>query len=160
MSSKELRILFPGEKREFEKFDVVVYPIGFGQIRAFSETLISSLRIIFEKIDLDEAKLEDDKAMKDLGIKLISLLSPIATRDLLGIFKDCLIVKTKPSKEYPEGIEVENSVDHIPHWNIAPLISDWLKVSFLGEEKIRPWIEAMREVGKEISNMNFHISSE
>lgn len=154
MNEDELRILLPGEKREFEKFDVMVYPIGFNQIRNFTETLISSLRIVFNQIDLDESKLDNAEEMKKIGMKVITLLSPIASKDLLGIFKDCIVTKTKPDKDHPDGEIIIDGINYIPHWNVAPLIVDWLKVSFMGAEKIRPWIEAMKDIKNQMKNVN------
>jgi len=150
----ELKILFPGEKVEFEKFDAEVFPIGFNQIKNFSETLVNALRAVFSKIDLNESDLDDSEKMKQVGIRIISLLSPIATKDLLGIFKECIVIKTKPNKDEEEGDIIPNGIEQIPHWNIPPLITAWLEVSFLGEEKIHPWIKAVREIGGKIGKLD------
>jgi len=150
MNTDELKILIPGNRIEFDNFDAVVYPIGFNQMREFSETLITALRIAFDKIDLAELDLENEEDMKKVGVNLISLLSPIAAKDLLVIFKNCIVIRTKHGKVVPDGI------DQIPHWNVAPLITEWLKSSFSGEEKLRPWIEAMKEVSEQIKKMDFN----
>jgi hypothetical protein len=85
---------------------------------------------------------------KRIGMEVVSLLSPIAARDLLGIFSECIVIQTK------EGAIIENGIKYIPHWNVAPLIADWLKASFVGEEKIRPWIEAVKEISSQVTKMN------
>lgn len=158
----EMKILIPGVKKEFERFDAIIYPIAFNQIRNFTETLVTSLKIVFERLEIDQAKMDsDDKVEKDaeakrIGMELVSLLSPIAAKDLLGIFSECVVIKSKPNEECPDGVVIPCGIQNLPHWNVAPLIVEWLKESFLGEEKIRPWIEAMKEVSSQVSKMDLN----
>jgi hypothetical protein len=149
----DIRTLIPGEKLEFEQFDVMVYPLGFRQIRNFTETLIQALRIALSQIKLDSFS-EDNESAKKVGMELVSILTPIAARDLMGIIRDCLSVKTKNGEDVPELI------DYLPHWCVAPVIGKWLEMSFIGEDKINPWIEAVKKISESIKKMDLSLLSE
>jgi len=150
----ELRVLFPGSKLEFEKYDALVYPVAFGQIRKFSEAISIAVRSIGGKVKIDPNKTGDDEEMKRVGLQVISILAPMAMNELLDLFKDCIVIKDK------EDHVIEKGIEYIPHWEVAPIITKWIEESFVGQQKVRPWIEAMKSVMEQIKSLDLNSLSE
>lgn len=144
----EIRVLFPGSVMEFKGYDAFIYPIAFGQIRKFSDTISLAVRTISGRIKIDPAKTNDEEEMKKVGLQVISALAPMAMNELMDLFKDCVIIKDK------EGTEIEKGIEFIPHWEVAPIITKWIEESFVGQEKVRPWIEAMRSLISQIKTLD------
>jgi len=144
----ELRVLFPGSKVEFKNYDAIVYPVAFGQIRKFSDAIALAIRTIGGKIKVDPTKIDDEEEMKKVGLQVISAIAPMAMNELLDLFKDCIVIKNK------QGGEIEKGIEYIPHWEVAPIITKWIEESFVGQEKVRPWVEAMKSVISQIKTLD------
>ncbi len=122
-------VLFPGRAVELppplDVVKVVVWPASVAQMRKFSEAIsrfISRVSLIQFAEHLDE----------DARITMmIPHLIPIVLDEMIDLVNECTV-----------GLDL--TTERMPHWICAPLVHAWLEESLLGEGKVEPWMNALK----------------
>lgn len=144
---KELKPLFPGREVVLQcGATAIVYPLGFRQIRKFSNEVVGMLMQIMDtKIPPNIAA--DPVLAKQFQDKMFAKILPYALTNLLDLVSDC--VKFEPA---------DCTIDDVPHWDVALIIEAWVIESFGEEQKRLPWIAAVENVFAQVTGKKVKIS--
>lgn len=134
---KAEEILFPGKEiPNGLGLTITVFPVGFNQIKKFSKNILGALELIASSVKADGSELlAGDK--KKLGMKVLAAAVPAVIEDLLDLVEECVTL-TKGETRVPIG--------KLPHWEVPPIIEAFLMENFGEESRIRPWIEAVKNI--------------
>lgn len=132
----EVKILFPGDRVELETgVTAIVYPMGFRHIQKFSRDIGGVL------MTLTQVGVKKGASEKEVGQAILGHMIPYVMSNLLGLIEETI-------KFEPEGIELED----IPHWELAPIVEQWVLTNFGEEKKWRPWVAAIENVVNRFSS--------
>lgn len=135
-------ILWPGRPVVINDKEFLVYPLGVSQVKRFSSRF-SPLISVIKQIPLDQLK--GEAALKTLS----TTLAPFILDHMLDIVFDCITYKGEKLKD--------KEIEGIPHYILPLFLEAWISESFIGEEKVRPWIEVIERLVKEVTKKEISI---
>lgn len=117
--------LFPGETVELGRgITAVVFPPGLVHIRRFSTEVVGIATAIAEA--------------SASGSSVAARLLPFLLSNAMGMLVECVRI------EAPGGLKIR--LDQLPHWLLPPVVQKWAEISFIGDDKIRPWTAAIESL--------------
>lgn len=137
MTEERKSPLFPGTKVRLSLCEATVYPISFPMMKRFGQGILLALRSI------GNMKLSQGAAPAQVQEAISKFLGPVILEHLLDLVAACTKFEDK-----------EMSIDDLPHWDVAPLVEAFVNESFMGEEKIRPWIQAIKNIVKKSEELS------
>lgn len=132
------RILFPGRNITIGEHAFVVYPLGMAQVKRFGPRFAPLIDLL-KKTPIDSIKGDEQQA---IAKNIVTLITPFILNNMLDVIFDCVTFDGEKLKE--------EDVEHIPHYYLPIIIEAWISESFIGEDKLRPWIEVIERLTKEI----------
>lgn len=109
---------------EKEEHDIVVFPLGVGNIRAFNKAVERILAQLSNNIDLRRITSDPGQA--------ITAIVPMIMSDALEIVDSCV-----------EGVNILHP--RFPHHLLPDIVRAWMEESFGTEGKRRPWVLLLEE---------------
>lgn len=147
-----IRVLTPGTKITLDGGAVlIVYPIGWKQMRAFGSTITNALGSVADVVSLDPSKLQDSAYVKKLSGDILSKIGPYVALNMMELVADCCVFEDK-------DIRKTISVEEIPHWEVAKVIDAFVEESFVGEGKLQAWTQAIDNIMKKVFKTDKSIS--
>lgn len=131
MTEEQKTPLFPGTTVRLSLCEATVYPVSFKMMKRFGQGIMLALRSI------GNMKLSQGASPAQIQDAISKFLGPVILEHLLDLVAACTTFQDK-----------EVVVDDLPHWDVAPLIEAFVNESFMGEHKIRPWIQAIKNLIK------------
>lgn len=117
--------LFPGEAVDLGKgVTAIVFPPGLVHIRRFSTEVVGIATAIAEA--------------HSSGSSVAARLLPFLLSNAMGMLVECVRV------EAPGGLKIR--LDQLPHWLLPSVVQKWAEISFIGDDKIRPWVAAIESL--------------
>lgn len=114
--------LFPGEVVDLGKgVSAIVFPPGLVHIRRFSTEVVGIAMVIAEA--------------QGAGTSAAARLAPFLLSNAMGMLAECVRI------EAPAGLRIK--LEQLPHWLLPPIVERWASISFIGDDKVRPWTAAI-----------------
>jgi hypothetical protein len=132
-------VLFPGREIVIieGKLSARVYPVGFKHVKALRGSVLRIIDSMMSMPSFREAAIKQDWAQA--GKIVTQVLLPVVMTDLLTVFAECVRFDNS-----------EVTVEDLPHYCIPKLAVAWIEESFIGADKLSPWMEAAVEVGRRL----------
>ena len=120
--------LFPGEAVAIGDTGMIatVHCVGIAHLKRFNAKL---QRMILLALGVPRRAGQTDE---QYGIEIAKVVAPVAIAEFLELIQDCTTL--------PSGV----AFDRLPHWCLPPIADAWVRQSFVGEDKVRPWVEAVK----------------
>lgn len=131
MTQEQKTPLYPGTRVRLSLCEATVYPVSFKMMKRFGQGIMIAMRSI------GNMKLSQGSTPAQIQEAISKYLGPVILEHLLDLVAACTTFDDK-----------DIVVDDLPHWDIAPLIEAFVNESFMGEQKIRPWIQAIKNLIK------------
>jgi len=135
--------LFPGQSVELGDTGMraVVHAIGIAHLKRFNAKL---QRMVLLALSVPR---RDGSSNEQYGAEVAKVIAPVAVAEFIDLIEACTVL--------PAGVEF----DRLPHWCLPPIADAWIKQSFEGAEKIRPWAEAVKSALERFRNLDAESSS-
>lgn len=154
-----LETLYPGSKIELDvnnQLEAQVFPLGVKHLKTFQDRIMNILGVI------GRIPLPKEGGAEAIANTVIPIVAPIIVTDAIDLVDDCTIL-------HVAGEPIGDSIEHLPHEFVAPIVETWITESFAGG-KWKAWEKAINQIlvrfsaeGKEpltISGLLSRISSE
>jgi hypothetical protein len=133
----QVRRLYPGRVVPIAdgSLSVTVYPVGIRHIERFARVASAAAGSVAQAIASGSIELpgvgapEGARAVAKASA-FMSVLMGTFLREGLSIVSECCDV----------------DVGELPHWDLAPVVSEWIDLNFGEESKVRPWVRAIETI--------------
>lgn len=134
-------ILYPSEHVEIDtgtaKLGWKVFPVRVEDMKKFSNAIGRAMQA------LGAVQVAHGATMEEHAKRMLPAMISIILTDLLDLVEVCC----KPDADNI----VEIKVMELPHWHVVPIVKAWIRESFIGEEKLRPLVEAAESMMEELT---------
>ena len=151
--SKDLRVLFPGTVVDLpEGFSVTVYPLAFKQIKEFADKVASGIAMLtatsVPKASAGATPKQKTQVEKVQNDMLIQTLLPWVLSNAVDLVEKCVV--------FPKDIDIK--LQDLPHYRLPPIIEAWVEESFIGEDKLRPWMAVVEHLTEKVTGKKIVVS--
>lgn len=127
------------------KVNAFVYPLGLRHLRKFNKKFEELIPILGEIFVPKEAEKDDVQIIKSV----VAAIGPKLVEDFFELLEDCIV--------FPDSEDL--TLEHLPHYELAPVAEKWILVSFGEERKYSPWIRAIDNVVQRFTKKPFSITA-
>ena len=124
-----VNVLYPAKRVKLTFVEVDVYPVRFKHIRKFSTQIVAALGAI------GGTTAKKGASAAEIAQIIKQTLSPLLLTSLMDLLEECC-----------NFLDQQTKIDDLAHWDIAPVVEAFIEQNFLGEDKIRPWIQAIQNL--------------
>lgn len=128
-----------------------VFPVGARHLVKFSKGIKTAL-VKLSQVEVPKGSSKDQMA-RAVGLEAI----PIIAEDLLDLVKDTTVLGLLDQDD-DFHVDEDASFDDLEHWNLPPLIEEWLDLSFGEDRKRKPWLQAVEKAIHRLTGEKMSIS--